>query len=229
MGIGAHSTTAPRAPKSWGSQCQRRAARLPAHVGRQPEWLGALVAEGVVELQRDDVGLTRLAPEIDARQRHALVAAVADAQYDAIKCVRHEGEERPPAPVRPMHQQEPKPEDEEMVRVPKGLVVCAFDLLMCAGEDDKHGEYEQLPREARGGEARVRRRPAPRHLCGRRQVHMCAELEGVVWRGGVVGVVRNGMAERASEDEVFGARLVARDEGVWSGNGRERLRVGDAT
>ena len=74
---------------------------------------------------------------------------------------------------------------------------------------ERLGEYEQLPCEARGGEARVRRRPAPRHLSGRGRVRVHAELEGVVRRGGVVGVVRNGVAERASEDEVFSARLAA--------------------
>jgi len=39
------------------------------------QWLDSLVARRIVKLQRDAVGLVGLAPEVDARQSHALVAA----------------------------------------------------------------------------------------------------------------------------------------------------------
>ena len=94
----------------------------------------------VIELERDDVGLVRLAPEVDTGQGDALGAAQVDAVDQPVSRVGEEGGECPLPPGGPVEQQQEEPEDEEMVRVPERLVVPPADGLVRAGVDDDHAD-----------------------------------------------------------------------------------------
>ena len=65
---------------------------VPLHVVTR---LLALVRHRVLELQRDDIRLTRLAPKEDARESKRLGAAVEDANHESVEGVGDGTEECP--------------------------------------------------------------------------------------------------------------------------------------
>mmetsp|Transcript_7584 Transcript_7584/g.18768 ORF Transcript_7584/g.18768 Transcript_7584/m.18768 type:complete len:564 (+) Transcript_7584:1350-3041(+) len=202
---------------------------VPLHVLQR---LDSFVTHRVVELQRDHVWPLRLAPKVDARERHPLVASVEDADDEAIDHVRQEAWQRPEVEDRPVEEEEGEPHDEGVVRVPKRLVVRPLHLLVRAAIDDKHADHEDFASEAR----RHARRPGagcprvPRHHRRRARVVVVTKRLVVVRRRAVVEVVRRGVAEHRDQDEVLGGRLVEDDvlvEGHHRGDPREEPRRAD--
>mmetsp|Transcript_52808 Transcript_52808/g.136747 ORF Transcript_52808/g.136747 Transcript_52808/m.136747 type:complete len:207 (-) Transcript_52808:669-1289(-) len=188
--------------------------------------LEAAVARLVVELQRDHVGVLGLAPEVDAREGHALVAAVEGADHEPVDGVRHERRQAPAPPHGAVEEQQHEPRHEEVVRVPKGLVVRALHLVVRARIDHEHHEAKHLPGEAGGDDfVLAGRHPRPCHVRRRAVIHAAGECLRVKGRRGVVAVVCEGVADHRGEDEILGARLVEDDVLVERQHVRDPLEV----
>ena len=63
--------------------------------------------------------ISRLTPEVDMVECHALLAAEEDPMH-AVEGVRDERGQAPPVPVLRMQEEKGEPADEEVVRVPDG-------------------------------------------------------------------------------------------------------------
>ena len=87
----------------------------------------------------------------------------------------------------------------------------APDLLVRARVDDEHHQAEQLATQPGPHPVRAWNDEGPGHVSGRRIILVRAERLPIIGRGGVVVVVRKGVAEHRDEDEVLGDALVEHD------------------
>ena len=121
---------------------------------------------------------------------HLLLAAVDDPDHDAVEGVGEDGGHRPLPEDGAVEVEAEEENEEPVVRVPKRLVVCALDSLVCAVVDEEHSDEDHLAREAVPAVGR-----APRSLSGSARVDAVAEDGVVVRRAAVVAVVEDGVDE----------------------------------